>query len=293
MVNACARKATIKSAREAVPRGVFHSRPVETPAARTGSSHSTATCFRRNGPRGPEVFHNCGEVPEAYRVAVAAAGRGGYHTTIRTGAFATGVYPFQFPYIFPRVALMREAKLRDNKGRNMSESVLADDLHIKGEVITNGDVELKGTVDGEIRCRTLLVAEDARVMGTASAEKVVIRGAVEGTISGNRVTLTSSAKVRGEVLCKALSVDEEAYFDGRSQRVDDPMQDTRKRIEAVSRENETRPPVTVKPQAAQPEAPQPQAAQPAPASTSAKGGAPKSEKNGGGPAQPIASGASH
>ncbi|MGE0613133.1 MAG: polymer-forming cytoskeletal protein [Hyphomicrobiales bacterium] len=179
----------------------------------------------------------------------------------------------------------------------MSESVLADDLHIKGEVITNGDVELKGTVDGEIRCRTLLVAEDARVMGTASAEKVVIRGAVEGTISGNRVTLTSSAKVRGEVLCKALSVDEEAYFDGRSQRVDDPMQDTRKRIDEVAREAEARPSVSSGSQApaAQPQpAPQQAGQQPAQAAGSAKGGsAPKSEKNGGGPAQPIASGASH
>ncbi|MEC9368726.1 MAG: polymer-forming cytoskeletal protein [Pseudomonadota bacterium] len=155
----------------------------------------------------------------------------------------------------------------------MSESVIAEDLHIKGEVTTNGDVELKGTVEGDIRCRTLLVAEDARIQGTAAAEKVVIRGSVEGTISGNRVTLTSSAKVRGEVLCKALSVDEEAYFDGRSQRVEDPMKDAKKKMEAVQKETETRLPV---------------------GSAAAQGkGSGGKEKNGGGSGQPIASGASH
>jgi len=110
----------------------------------------------------------------------------------------------------------------------MSESVIADDLHIKGELTTNGDVELKGTIEGEITCRTLMISEEARIEGSAAAEKVVVRGAVEGTISGNRVTLTSSAKVKGELICKALSIDEEAYFDGRSQRVEDPLKDTKR-----------------------------------------------------------------
>ena len=105
----------------------------------------------------------------------------------------------------------------------MSESVIADDLHIKGEVTTTGDIELKGTVEGEVTCRTLLIAQDARINGKAKAEKVVVRGSVEGSINGIRVTLTSSAKVKGELVCKALSVDEEAYFDGTSQRVNDPL----------------------------------------------------------------------
>lgn len=105
----------------------------------------------------------------------------------------------------------------------MSESVIADDLKIKGEVTTQGDVELKGTLEGEIVCRTLLIAEDAKVEGKVTAEKVVVRGSVEGQINGIRVTLAPSAKVKGELVCKALSVDEEAYFDGTSQRVNDPL----------------------------------------------------------------------
>lgn len=105
----------------------------------------------------------------------------------------------------------------------MSESVIADDLHIKGEVMTTGDVELQGSIDGEITCRTLMVAQDAKVSGSATAEKVVVRGTVEGKVTGIRVTLTSSAKVHGELICKALSVDEDAFFDGTSQRVADPL----------------------------------------------------------------------
>jgi cytoskeletal protein CcmA (bactofilin family) len=105
----------------------------------------------------------------------------------------------------------------------MSESVIADDLHIKGEVTTSGDIELKGSIEGEVTCRTLLIAEDAKIEGKATAEKVVVRGTVDGQINGIRVTLSSSARVTGELICKALSVDEEAYFDGTSQRVNDPL----------------------------------------------------------------------
>ena len=105
----------------------------------------------------------------------------------------------------------------------MSESVIADDLHIKGVITTEGDIEFKGTLEGEVTCRTLLIAEDAKIEGKATAEKVVVRGTVDGQINGIRVTLTSSAKVKGELICKALSVDEEAYFDGTSQRVNDPL----------------------------------------------------------------------
>lgn len=105
----------------------------------------------------------------------------------------------------------------------MSESVIADDLHIKGELTTSGDIELKGTLEGEVSCRTLLIAADAKIIGKVVAEKVVVRGSVEGQINGIRVTLAPSAKVKGEVVCKALSIDEEAYFDGTSQRVNDPL----------------------------------------------------------------------
>lgn len=105
----------------------------------------------------------------------------------------------------------------------MSETVIADDVRIKGEIQSPGDLELKGTIEGEIECRSLVVAERAKVTGSVTAERVVVRGEVEGTINGIRVTLASSAKVDGELYCKTLSVDEEAQFQGVSQRVEDPL----------------------------------------------------------------------
>lgn len=105
----------------------------------------------------------------------------------------------------------------------MSETVIADDVHIKGEITAAGDVELNGTVEGEIICRSLLIATDARLVGKATAEKVVVRGSAEANIKAVHITLASSAKVKGEIMCKAFSVDEDAQFDGTTQRVNDPL----------------------------------------------------------------------
>ena len=110
----------------------------------------------------------------------------------------------------------------------MSKSVFADDLHIKGNVTSKGDVQLNGVVDGELSARTLWLEKGSSIKSSAIAEKVVIGGNVEGNVYGDSVKLKSSANVRGEVVSNSLSVDEEAYFDGTSNRVENPVKDRKR-----------------------------------------------------------------
>ena len=45
----------------------------------------------------------------------------------------------------------------------MSESVFPDDLQIKGSVISKGDIELNGVVEGDLSARTLLINKNAEL----------------------------------------------------------------------------------------------------------------------------------
>ena len=105
----------------------------------------------------------------------------------------------------------------------MSKSVLADDLHIKGDVTSTGDVQLDGVVEGDITTRTLAISKDAKIKGSLTSEKAVLGGRAEGIINAASARLTPTANVRGELICNALSVDEEAYFNGTAKRVEDPL----------------------------------------------------------------------
>ena len=107
----------------------------------------------------------------------------------------------------------------------MSKSVFADDLHIKGNVTSKGDIQLNGVVDGELSARTLWTEKGSSIRGPVIAEKVILGGNVEGNVCGDSVKLKSSANVEGDVVSKSLSVDEEAYFDGTLHRVEDPEKD--------------------------------------------------------------------
>jgi len=109
----------------------------------------------------------------------------------------------------------------------MSESVFADDLHIKGSVISKGDIKLNGVVEGDVSARKLLINKNAELRGSATTEKVVVGGYVGGNIDSVRVELTSSAKVQGDLVCKTLSIDENAHFNGTSKHIEDPLKDGR------------------------------------------------------------------
>lgn len=106
----------------------------------------------------------------------------------------------------------------------MSTSVFADDLKIKGEVTSKGDIQLDGQVEGNVTARTITTSKDAKIKGSLTGEKVIVGGTFDGTINAVSAGLTATAKVKGEVLSNTLSVHEDAYFDGTAEHVENPLE---------------------------------------------------------------------
>ncbi len=102
-------------------------------------------------------------------------------------------------------------------------SYLGNDLLLKGNLVSKGEVQIDGQVEGDIRCTSLVVGEKADIKGGIVAEDVVVRGHVNGSIHGVRVTLESSSQFEGEVFHKTLAIEQGAFFEGQSRRSDDPV----------------------------------------------------------------------
>jgi cytoskeletal protein CcmA (bactofilin family) len=105
---------------------------------------------------------------------------------------------------------------------NVSSSVIGTDLTVLGNLQSKGEIQIEGTVQGDIQAARIIVGPAARITGGVVADDVVVQGTVMGSIRGNRVTLQSSSKVEGDVFHQSLAIEQGAFFEGKSRRSDDP-----------------------------------------------------------------------
>ncbi|MBL1437364.1 MAG: polymer-forming cytoskeletal protein [Rhodobacteraceae bacterium] len=109
-----------------------------------------------------------------------------------------------------------------------SPSVLSSDLTVTGNLVTSGDIQIEGTVEGDIRAHLLTVGEGATVKGECVADDVVVNGRVVGCVRGIKVRLTASARVEGDIIHKTIAIESGAHFEGSVKREDDPLSGKKK-----------------------------------------------------------------
>ncbi|WP_294607980.1 bactofilin family protein [Roseovarius sp.] len=102
-------------------------------------------------------------------------------------------------------------------------SVLSSDLHVTGNLKTTGDIQVEGTIEGDIRAHLLTIGEGATVKGEVIADDVVINGRIVGRVRGLKVRLTSTARVEGDIIHKTIAIESGAHFEGSVQRQEDPL----------------------------------------------------------------------
>lgn len=111
-------------------------------------------------------------------------------------------------------------------------SVLSADLTVVGNLKTSGDIQVEGTVEGDIRAHLLTVGETATIRGEIMADDIVVNGRVIGRVRGLKVRLTSTARVEGDIIHKTIAIESGAHFEGSVQRQEDPLATNRPALAA-------------------------------------------------------------
>ena len=93
-------------------------------------------------------------------------------------------------------------------------SVIGVDLMIKGDVQSAGNLQVDGTVEGDVKGRHLTVGRDGRIDGSVRAETAHLSGSVSGQVNATFVKLGKSARIVGDITYKTLSIEEGASFEG-------------------------------------------------------------------------------
>jgi cytoskeletal protein CcmA (bactofilin family) len=108
-------------------------------------------------------------------------------------------------------------------GERAAPSVIGADLTISGNLLSRGEVQIDGEVQGDIQGLNVIIGERARITGGIAAEEVVVRGHVLGSIRGKRVMLQATSHVEGDIYHQSLAIEQGAFFEGKSRRSEDPL----------------------------------------------------------------------
>lgn len=93
-------------------------------------------------------------------------------------------------------------------------SVIGPDVRIVGNILTQGEMQIDGQVEGDITCQTLVVGEGARILGEVTAENVRVHGELTGKINANSVMIAKSAHVVGDIIHESLEIEAGGHLEG-------------------------------------------------------------------------------
>ena len=125
----------------------------------------------------------------------------------------------------PANASSRPEALEAPARKAIACSLIAENVSVKGDIASDGDVQLDGAVHGDLRVGHLTIGETGQVEGAITADVVEIRGRVVGTITAKVVRLYATARVDGDIAQTQLAIDAGAQFVGRSIRLAAPVQE--------------------------------------------------------------------
>ena len=98
-------------------------------------------------------------------------------------------------------------------------SIISADLKIVGDLSCEGEIQVDGSIDGDIRTKSLMVGETAQIKGEVVAETVNVHGNINGQIKSRDVNLAKTAHVVGGILHENLAIETGAFLEGHCKRM--------------------------------------------------------------------------
>ena len=104
--------------------------------------------------------------------------------------------------------------------KDNTPSVITKDVNLIGNIISEGNVDFDGNLNGNIRCTTLTIRPNGCVKGEIVANSILVYGIVKGLIRAKHVQLFAHCNVEGIIMHETISIEDGAMVDGKFKRTD-------------------------------------------------------------------------
>jgi cytoskeletal protein CcmA (bactofilin family) len=98
-----------------------------------------------------------------------------------------------------------------------SATIIAAGTTLKGDITSNGDIRIDGTLQGNIQCQAkVVIGSNGTVDGDISGQQADIMGKITGTIKVKELLqLKGGSHVNGNLYAGKLQIDASANFNGQ------------------------------------------------------------------------------
>ena len=101
-----------------------------------------------------------------------------------------------------------------SKDRGAIPSIISENSEFKGNIKTDGEIQVDGTVRGNITAKQIILGESGKIQGNATASFFRICGRLEGNCRAETIEITKTAIVKGHTYKKTISIEHGAKIVG-------------------------------------------------------------------------------
>ena len=111
-----------------------------------------------------------------------------------------------------------------------SVSVLDNNTSIKGDIVSNGILDVGGTINGNVSVKQLNVKNGGVITGEIIAEDIVIakNGKIDGNIKAKSIKMLNGSYIKGEMYYNTLSIEDGSVIEGHCHHENDDKKQSNK-----------------------------------------------------------------
>lgn len=106
-----------------------------------------------------------------------------------------------------------------------AETVVGHTVKIEGDLVSEGDIKVDGTVTGKIKTtKNLFVGPTAKIEADVDTGAATVAGELQGNLKvGGLLVVLQTGQITGDIECQKLAIEEGAYFSGSCKMI--PVKD--------------------------------------------------------------------
>lgn len=104
-------------------------------------------------------------------------------------------------------------------------SIVSDGVHVTGNLVSDGDLQIDGYVDGDITGRSITIGATGKVTGFIAADDLIVDGIIQGQAKSSKIALNETGVIDGDIVYDTLSISAGGRFEGSCYRTENAPAD--------------------------------------------------------------------